>query len=195
MALDTAEEVLRVGRWSIRKVGRPRRRGGEHCLIYFDLSTGRAQAKPPQEVLTELGLEADYEEEGELEEEEEDVSGNSRPRRRRGCARGHPPGEGMGKSGGGGSPPQSPLFRRVVLGSGCEVPITMARDILDALREDAELFEDVQLRFSDYPAEVPFQLGGGLPEAVQSAALELRVEEVSDIISTDAGVQILKRVA
>ena len=32
-----------------------------------------------------------------------------------------------------------PLFRRIVLGNGCEVPLTMARDILEVLHEDGHV--------------------------------------------------------
>ena len=61
--------------------------------------------------------------------------------------------------------PEPPLYRRILLGAKTEalalwvgllgrwsqVPLRMARDILEALREDVGLFPELQARFSELP--------------------------------------------
>merc|ERR1712217_829347 len=48
---------------------------------------------------------------------------------------------------------RSPRFRRIVLGSQHDVPLRMARDLLEAAREDASIFEKLQKRYSEFPSE------------------------------------------
>mmetsp|Transcript_2800 Transcript_2800/g.4339 ORF Transcript_2800/g.4339 Transcript_2800/m.4339 type:complete len:238 (+) Transcript_2800:51-764(+) len=88
---------------------------------------------------------------------------------------------------------KGPLFRRIVLGCGFDVPYTMARDILEALREDVSLFADVQRKFSDFPAEPCLQLDE-LLKTLDMSELTLEPGEVSDALRTEIGVQILLRV-
>merc|ERR1719261_801903 len=85
-------------------------------------------------------------------------------------------------------------FRRIILGQKCEVPLMMARDILAALREDASLFDEVQKRFSDNAAEPMLKLGVDLPEDLEETATGLGCDEISEVIATPSGMQILLRV-
>jgi len=155
MALDTSVEVLRVGKWSVRRLGSG---GSSRALIYMHVPTGRAQDTPPPEVLEELDM-----------------------------------GE-MSRKLSGAQADEDPLFRRIVLGNGCEVPLTMARDILEALREDVALFESVQRKFSDFPKEPPLRLDE-LLKTLEMDSLTLDPGQVSDVIKSDIGVQILLRVS
>jgi len=181
VALDVAEgaeEVLRVGPWSVRRLP-----GLEACLVFVNTETGIPQAEPPQEVLAEL----------ELEEEEAAAAqpgGDADKDRARGLrsSGGSRPGTGSTACG-----ETSPRFRRIVLGNKHEVPLTMARDILAALREDATIFDAARSRFSDLPAE-PTMKFSGLPEELEGVAASMSPGQLSDVIGTEAGMQILLRV-
>jgi hypothetical protein len=93
------------------------------------------------------------------------------------------------------------------------MPLKMARDILAALQEDGSLFGEVQQRFSDVPSEPVLELRPGahgrpasplatpgakpppvLPQDLEEVARELRPGELSDVIGTSTGMQILLRV-
>lgn len=110
--------------------------------------------------------------------------------------------------------PSAPRFRRIILGSSNEMPLRMARDILFALREDPGLFGEIQQRFSDAPSEPVLELNPEagsrpasplacpgapppprLPKELTAAARALRVGQLSEVIGTDCGMQILMRVA
>lgn len=99
-------------------------------------------------------------------------------------------------AGGTADSPRYRRFQRIVLGARCDVPLKMARDILEALREDHSIFTQVQQRFSDAPDEPVLGLGdGGLGEELQDTALALAVGEISDVVGTEAGMHILLRVS
>eukprot|EP00931_Biecheleriopsis_adriatica_P048591 TRINITY_DN28091_c0_g1_i1.p1 TRINITY_DN28091_c0_g1~~TRINITY_DN28091_c0_g1_i1.p1 ORF type:complete len:234 (-),score=33.72 TRINITY_DN28091_c0_g1_i1:150-824(-) len=87
-----------------------------------------------------------------------------------------------------------PKFRRVVLGRHHEMPLRMARDILAALRDDASLFDQVQARFSDTAAEPALELGA-LPKELQEVASMLAPDELSEVVATESGMQVLIRVS
>merc|ERR1711865_601605 len=88
---------------------------------------------------------------------------------------------------------ENPMFRRIVLGTGCDVPLRMARDILEALAEDVTLFQDVQRKFSDFPTEKPVELDE-LLKTLEMGSLTIEKGQVSEAISSNIGVQILLRV-
>jgi hypothetical protein len=211
-------EVLRIGDWSVR------RQAPEQGPIFVHLSSGRVQTEPPQEVLEELACDPDGDDDeddddvGEMagnesaycNETEDDLgstmletdNGNrtsscisssaTTPRR---C--------------------ESPRrFRRIILGSHNDIRLTMARDILDALHEDTSLFGEVQQRFSDVPSEPFLELRPGahgrpaspiatpgakplplLPQCLEGPAQNLALGELSDVICTDVGMQIILRVS
>ncbi|CAE7215882.1 unnamed protein product [Symbiodinium pilosum] len=160
-----AEEVLRVGAWSVRKLPE----NPDIPLVYLNEEEGLVEVQPPQEVLDELQINESgspiLQEPLEREEpsEQEEVDG-------------------------------SPVFRRIILGAKAEVPLRMARDILDAVREDVGLFQQVQERFSDSPEESFLRLDDGLEEELVTVALSMQPGEVSEVLGTEAGMQILLRV-
>ncbi|CAE7471792.1 unnamed protein product [Symbiodinium necroappetens] len=167
-----AEEVLRVGLWSVRKLPE----NPEIPLVYLNEEEGRVEVEPPQEVLDELHiddgsptaahLEATEPPEHEAWSEERDAQEDD----------------------------GSPVFRRIILGAKAEVPLRMARDILDAVREDLDLFEQVQERFSESPEESCFRLDDSFDEELATVALSMQPGEVSEVLGTEAGMQILLRV-
>jgi len=91
----------------------------------------------------------------------------------------------------------SPRFQRIILGAKCEMPLKMARDILEALQEDVSIFAEVQEHFSDAPHEPELSLGegGGLGEELEELAVKLQPGEISDVVATEVGMQILLRVS
>lgn len=179
-------EVMRVGTWSVKQFKDP-----TMGLVFVNVETGRTQMEPPQEVIDQIDLEGDG-----LEAEEGDGGSTT--------AEGDRPSSSGGDSSRARTAETNPQFRRIVLGSSCEVPLKMARDILHALREDASIFDTLQARFSDNNEEACFGLGldsdsdhgvQPLPADLQNVAMSLRVGEFSDVIGTEAGMQILLRVA
>mmetsp|Transcript_73980 Transcript_73980/g.130688 ORF Transcript_73980/g.130688 Transcript_73980/m.130688 type:complete len:212 (-) Transcript_73980:64-699(-) len=85
-------------------------------------------------------------------------------------------------------------FRRIVMGKHREMPLMMARDILAALRDDVSLFDQIQIRFSDTAEEAPMELDA-LPEDMVEVAQGLAPHELSDIVATESGMQMLLRVS
>lgn len=156
-ALDTSSEILRVSKWSVRKLEQSANAG---VLIYVYLPTGQAQEEPPAEVLKEL-------------------------------AKAQPEDIGMPEDIDIPEADPGPLFRRIVLGNGCDH--RMARDILEALHEDIALFADVQRKFSDFPKEAILQLDE-LLKTLDMDSLTLDPGEMSEAINSNIGVQILLRV-
>jgi len=159
------------------------------------------QREPPEEVLRELASDTDDsdgqhmkieqdEREDELEMQKEDVLEAST----------------LQASG-------LPRFRRILLGACNEMPLRMARDILAALREDISLFDQIQQRFSDVPLEPVLELDSALdgqassssaasgappprvPPDMEAVASALQPGEVSEVIGTSSGMQILLRVS
>lgn len=223
-----AEEVYRVGPWSVRKMPGPDVR-----LIFVHTKERRVEVQPPPEVLAALHLHSDGTDDGQLEQQEDSegevVEQGSPETRASSSPVGSPAGtahavEAASPSRGAtppsptveedtascasptqsphGSRPESPAvesprFQRILLGAGSEVPLKMARDILEVLREDASIFPEVQKRFSERKEEPDLRLGeeGGLGEELQSEACLLAPGELSDILATEAGMQILIRVA
>lgn len=180
MALDnpSTEELLRVGPWSVR--GAQAASG----LVYVNMDTGETTTLPPPEVLADLDLES------------ESTNGQGDRVQQRTGRRRRTDATDQLCSDIGAHVPESPQFRRIILGHSREMPLAMARDILAALREDESLFGEVQRRFSDGPAhETNLEFGGDLPEELESAAAALRAGEFSNVIGTEAGMQILQRVA
>lgn len=153
-----AEEVLKVGDWSVRKLPD----NPEIAFVYLNEQEGRVEVQAPQQVILDLQSEG----QGGLETEcLEDP--NEEP---------------------------SPKYRRILLGAKTEVPLRMARDILEAIREDVGIFEQVQQRFSDLPDEALLSLEDDLGEELEAVALSMRPGEVSEVLGTEAGMQILLRV-
>lgn len=194
LSAETTEskELLRVGAWSVRRAPG----GPEAGLLYVNVETGRAQKDPPPEVLQELDMDGDEQGEDEATSPApRSSSSRSRPGTgRQASATGSRPGSSRDNS----QPPEvsgePARFRRILLGSGQEMPLRMARDIHAAIKEDSSFFELAQQRFSDAPkGEVPFLLDA-LPEELTDPAVKLAAGEISDVIGTDAGMQIIMRV-
>jgi len=162
-----AEEVLHVGAWSVRKLPD----NPEIPLVYLNEEEGRVEVEPPREVLDELQIDS-----GPRGDEDADdpLGERSLPQEE--------------------EAEESPLFRRIVLGAKAEVPLRMARDILDAVREDCGLFEEVQKRFSDMPEETFLRIEDDMDEELAAVASSMQPGEVSDVLGTEAGMQILLRV-
>lgn len=173
-------EVLRIGQWSVRRPADPDARP-----IFVNLDTGISQEEPPEEVLRELAAEDD------TEDQEMNQTGTASTRS---CEDMAQTASTMNQTTSSHVSSQELSFRRILLGERCEVPLMMARDILAALREDASLFDEVQKRFSDNAEEPPLQLGIDLPEDLEEAATGLGYNEISDVIATPSGMQILLRV-
>lgn len=177
-----AKEMLRIGAWSVRRAPG----GPEAGLLYVNVETGRAQKEPPPEVLQELEVES------EAEEEARRPSSGNRP------GSGSRRGDSSRPGSSGGSQPAAcrgdAKFRRILLGKGQDLPLRMARDIHMAIKEDSSFFDLAQERYSDAPkGEVPFDLEA-LPEELEAVASALGPGEISGVIGTEAGMQILLRV-
>lgn len=207
MDLDVAQEVLRVGPWSVRQ--------GADGLVYVNVERGTTQMEPPKEVLEELGVD------DEDDEDRTDVGDEPRPASSAGSASAggtasaggfQSTGGGFNSTGGGfnstrGSSRQASSaevgeneaqgggakFRRILLGVGRDLPLAMARDILSACREDASIFEAARSRFSDVPKEADLDFDK-LHEELAGVAAAMAPGEVSEVIGTEAGMQILLRV-
>jgi len=197
---DNAKEMLRIGKWSVRKAPG----GSEAGLLYVNVETGRAQKEPPAEVLQEL--EMDEEEPtsdgGRSAKVEESKSRRSRPGSRSssrpGTASRRGDGSRPGSSSGGGSQPvalrEAPKFRRILLGNSQDLPLRMARDIHGAIKEDLSFFDMAKKRYCDAPKEeVAFDMEG-LPEELEAVAAALSPGEISGVVGTDMGMQIVLRV-
>jgi len=201
--------MLRIGAWSVRRAPG----GPEAGLLYVNVETGRAQKEPPQEVLQELDL--DEEEAGEAQDDinsgavaDSPPASKGRSSSRPGSSRGgghsgSRPGTGRRSSGSrpgssAGSPPavpkEVPKFRRILLGNSQDLPLRMARDIQNAIKEDVSFFDVAQKRFSDAPEEETPSSLDALPEELEAVAIALAPGELSGVIGTDAGMQIVLRV-
>jgi len=195
-----AKELLRVGPWSVRRAPG----GPDAGLIYVNVESGRAHREPPEEVLAELGLGSDAEEGERSAEDGSDGATDPGFRQTGGSCSSRAGGGDNGVGGrsrpstGAGSPAttmQQPKFRRILLGNSREMPLAMARDIRAALVEDSSLFDAVRQRFSDAPQdEGPLDFDS-LPDDLDSAVLALAPGEVSDVLGTDSGIQILLRIS
>eukprot|EP00931_Biecheleriopsis_adriatica_P109156 TRINITY_DN83411_c0_g1_i1.p1 TRINITY_DN83411_c0_g1~~TRINITY_DN83411_c0_g1_i1.p1 ORF type:complete len:312 (-),score=73.10 TRINITY_DN83411_c0_g1_i1:25-921(-) len=154
-----AEEVLRIGEWSVRKLPQNIE---DISLVYLNEEEGRVEVNPPRELVDAL----ENEDEGDAlaAEEVNDSEG------------------------------KEPLFQRILLGKNTEAPLRMARDILEAIREDISIFNEVQERFSEAPDEPIIGLGDGLGEELEDVILALKPGELSDVLATEAGMQILLRI-
>lgn len=197
-----AEQVLQIGHWSVR-------RSADETIgpVFVHMETGQAQWEPPPEVLAELATEeSDDENAHEVRDQDgctSHRSGSGKQSDRDGCTSHRSSSSRPGSASKGGrqalAPLASPTFRRIVLGPKSELPLRMARDILAALREDPSIFDEVQRRFSEVPKEPLLELSkagaSGLPEELDSIAVALRCGELSEVIGTEAGMQILLRVA
>lgn len=168
----SGEEVLQVGPWSVRRLE------GDSGLVFLNEEEGRVEVQPPPEVLEALEIaeeEGDGEGEGEPSATEESTGNIEAETDSR-------------------QPELFPLFRRIILGAKTEVPLKMARDILDAIKEDVSIFEELQKSFSDAPDEPALSLQEGLGEEMEELAMSLRPGEVSEVIGTEDGIQIIIRV-
>lgn len=204
------EEVLRIGQWSVRKLVDA---GQDSGLIYFDITTGMRQQEPPMEVLYALDLDENAQDKDNGDvllqsltgayPQEPAISSTRSPEALRGGiaaeVASHADGDAALESSesGPGERLASPRFRRIVLGTAAaskDMPLRMARDLLECLREDVSMFDQLQKRFSDIPSEKPLEFGR-LTEDVQEAAAQLDVGQVSDVIvNTDkSGMQVILR--
>lgn len=158
-----AEEVLKVGEWSVRKLPD----NPEIAFVYLNEQEGRVEVQAPPEVIQELQDEGLRPRDGQNDDLLEEASAEPEP-----C----------------------PLYRRILLGAHTEVPLRMARDILEAIREDVDIFQEVQQRFSDLPDEALLSLEDDLGEELEAVALAMQPGELSEVLGTEAGMQILLRV-
>jgi len=188
-----AEEVLRVGAWSVRKMPD----NTEIGLVYLNEECGRVEVEPPQEVLDALELDDEGGDSASFAEDEATTAGGAassstgsqeRPQEQ--------PQEAVEEPAEDAEQPPSPRFLRIILGAKTEVPLKMARDILEAIQEDPSIFEQVKQRFCDVPGEPALALGviSGLGKELEEEATLLALGEVSDVLATEAGMQILLRV-
>jgi len=202
-------EILRVGHWSVRRPS-----AGDHCQspIYLNLETGHVQRDPPPEVLADLALDEDGHQMSDAEERPEEPT----TQRSRSCQAEAEAEEELE------DPdivvstmdtPSPPCFRRIILGAKNDMPLRMARDMWSALREDTSLFEMIQQRFSDIPSESVLELRSDpnrepwssaaasgtplppLPAELEVFASVLEPGELSEVIGTASGMQILLRVS
>lgn len=164
----SGEEVLQVGPWSVRRLE------GDSGLVFLNEEEGRVEVQPPPQVLEALDI-VEEDGEGEPSVTKEPMQNND---------------AGADST----EPELFPLFRRIMLGAKREVPLKMARDILDAIKEDVSIFEDLQKRFSDAPDEPALSLQEGLGEEIEELAMCLQPGEVSEVIGTEDGIQIIIRV-
>lgn len=216
MAMDTAEglELIRIGIWSVRRTAGGGLDGG---LVYVNTETGEMLADPPQDVLADLGMDGEEEVGPRIPStspEGMSMNGGSRPstsggsrsrpgtssRSRPGTAQGRPD-SGAQQSGSASSraetqDPEEARFLRIVLGKRNEMALSMARDILAAINEDIGIFDAVKTRYSDKPDETSVELSG-LPEELQQTAsvYSLEVGQLSEVLGTDEGMQILLRIS
>lgn len=182
MAIDAAHEVMLIGQWSVRTLGK------DLGLVYFNTETGEHQSEPPREVLFALEIGGDLDEDAEKAYAESHQGGAVEPPE---------PASPPRLPEGGAAIPGSPRYRRVVLGTGNEVPLMMAKEILKVLREDPSIAPTVQKRFSEFPSEHPFRLaelkGGANGHEAEVEGLE--VGQVTEILHTDdSSLQIFVRV-
>lgn len=184
--------MLRIGAWSVRRAPG----GPDAGLLYVNVETGRAQKEPPQEVLQEL----------EMDDEENASGGGTTEDKQQPGSRSSPSRQGSKSRGGDGSRPGSssgahpasakeePKFRRILLGNGQDLPLRMARDIQGAIKEDLTFFDMAKKRYCDAPKdEAAFDVEG-LPEELEAVAAALTPGELSGVVGTDAGMQIVLRV-
>lgn len=214
-AARRAPEVLRIGQWSVR---RPQSADPSCGPIFVNMTTGREQTEAPPEVLAELSRDGEGGKTGAAETAPEDAEGDAalEAAEREDY---FPSGADADDRSGSAAPtprrsPSAPRFRRIILGSSNEMPLRMARDILSALREEPGLFGEIQQRFSDSPSEPvlelhpeadgrpasPPALPGApppprLPKELARVARALRPGQLSEVIGTDSGMQILLRVS
>lgn len=223
-AAARAQEVLRIGEWSVRrprsadpsippifvhvKTGHVQNEPPQEVLVELsrdadgnDDAEQAASAPPaPQETNEEdedAALEAAEREDffpNTAEDEARSRSSSAAPTPRRS--------------------PCASRFQRIILGSCNEMPLRMARDILKVLREDPALFSEIQQRFSDSPSEPVLELhpdAGSrprsplacpgapppplLPKELTAVARGLKPGQLSEVIGTDSGMQILLRVS
>lgn len=202
-------EVLRVDQWSVRRPS-----AGDNCQspIYLNLETGHVQRDPPPEVLAELALDEDGHQLNGAEERPEEPT----TQRSSSCqaeAEGEQELEDPDIPVPTMDTPSPPCFRRIILGAKNDMPLRMARDIWSALREDTSLFEMIQQRFSDIPSESVLELRSApnrellssaaasgtplppLPAELEVFASVLEPGELSEVIGTPSGMQILLRVS
>ncbi|CAE8664551.1 unnamed protein product [Polarella glacialis] len=209
-----AEEVLRVGAWSVRKMPD----NTEIGLVYLNEECGRVEVEPPQEVLDALELDDEGGDSASFAEDEATTAGGAASSSTGSQANsGHSgpigvlsaysdcqnkerpqeqPQEAVEEPAEDAEQPPSPRFLRIILGAKTEVPLKMARDILEAIQEDPSIFEQVKQRFCDVPGEPALALGviSGLGKELEEEATLLALGEVSDVLATEAGMQILLRV-
>lgn len=193
----SAEEVFRVGPWSVRRID-----DAEVGLVYVNEAAVRIEVQPPPEILDALDLDVNG---GDTFGDEPEEAGADASTTEGGSG-------GGSSSSSTGQPfseqtsaapthrevdeaPPTPRFLRILLGAKTEVPLKMARDILEVLQEDSSMFAKVQQRFSDVPSEPALAISEGIGEELESCALALRIGEVSDVLATEAGIQILMRVS
>jgi len=178
-----AEEVYRIGDWSVRKLPE----GAEIGLVYLNEAAGIVEAQAPQAVLDALELDSEG---GDLEPveslglEPEEAPAEKPESKDVEIEDGE---EQSGENTNEAQDDTIPLFRRIILGAQTEVPLKMARDMLEAIKEDVSMFEQVQKRFSDAPDEQLLSLEDGLGEELEEFALSLEPGEVSDVLGTEAG--------
>lgn len=184
-SLDTAEEVIRVGHWSVRRLPSA---GTEASLFYVDTTSGAIQTEPPQEVLFALDMDEDGDD---LPPPADEVADPGRRIDPNGTGGGSSTVAGDDETDGGNDEPQ---FRRIVLGAQHDTPLRMARDLLEAVREDKSIFSELQRHFSDFPSESLLSLDT-LPQCLELSAAMLDPGDVSDVLATESGMQILLRVA
>lgn len=191
MAIDAANEVLLCGQWSVRTLGK------DLGLVYVNVETGEHQSEPPREVLFALEMGGDLEEDAEKAYAESQGGRGAAESPSPQPTRAAEPSDDEADLGGP-APSLSPRYRRVVLGTSCEVPLMMAKDILNVLREDPSIAPTVQKRFSEFPSERPFRLselqGGACGN--EGEVESLQVGQVTEILhADDSSLQIFVRVA
>lgn len=188
------EEVFKIGEWSVRRLD-----NADIGIVYLNETTGQVEVQPPTEVLDALDLDAEGGDTGGADPAEGDAMPDAGQQEAAdeattlGAASTAATSADEGEASAASAPGEA-YFRRIILGAKTDMPLRMARDIHEALVEDPSLFVEVQRRFSDAPGEKLVSIGDGLGEELEAVAMGLRPGQVSDVIATDIGVQILLRV-
>lgn len=183
-----------MGSWSVRRLPSA---SGEATLVYVDTASGAVHTEPPEEVLAALDMDEDG---GDLYPQDDadgpgaDAADPSTPRgSSAGASATRTDTKNAAEVDAAEANPE-PQFRRIVLGSSHDTPLKMARDLLEAIQEDRSIFSELQRHFSDFPSESSLTLDT-LPECLEMQAALLDPGDVSGVLATETGMQILLRVS
>jgi hypothetical protein len=165
------------------------------------LKTGAVQTEPPQEVLAELANDDDFEaeqieegkEQGDNEDKEVELDEALEAEAEDYFPSGSRPASSSSRPASGSAPPR---FRRIVLGAGNVMPLRIQQRFSDS---PSEPVLELRLGANGRPAS-PLAAPGAppmplVPPELEPVAAVLQPGELSEVVGTDAGMQILLRVS